>query len=122
MTVHELFAHRSSLEEAFMEMTRDSVEYHATGRAVRGDHAGTDHSGRPELDDRRPGTALGHVLRSEWTKVWSVRSTFWTLLTLVVVTIGLVHAGSPGARPTRLKPHEPGRSAARTRPTSRWPA
>lgn len=29
------------------------------------------------------------VLRSEWTKVASVRSTFWTLATAVVVTIGL---------------------------------
>jgi ABC-2 type transport system ATP-binding protein len=29
VTVHELFTQRSSLEEAFMEMTRDSVEYHA---------------------------------------------------------------------------------------------
>ncbi|HEY1485566.1 MAG TPA: ATP-binding cassette domain-containing protein [Micromonosporaceae bacterium] len=30
ITIHELFNQRSSLEEAFMEMTRDSVEYHAT--------------------------------------------------------------------------------------------
>jgi ABC-2 type transport system ATP-binding protein len=30
ITVHELFTHRSSLEEAFMEMTRDSLEYQAT--------------------------------------------------------------------------------------------
>jgi ABC-2 type transport system ATP-binding protein len=29
VTIHELFNQRSSLEEAFMEMTRDSVEYHA---------------------------------------------------------------------------------------------
>ena len=29
LTVHELFKDRSSLEEAFMELTRDSVEYHA---------------------------------------------------------------------------------------------
>ncbi len=29
VTLHELYAQRSSLEEAFMEMTRDSVEYHA---------------------------------------------------------------------------------------------
>jgi len=29
ITIHELFTQRSSLEEAFMEMTRDSVEYHA---------------------------------------------------------------------------------------------
>ncbi|HKD97796.1 MAG TPA: ATP-binding cassette domain-containing protein [Micromonosporaceae bacterium] len=30
VTLHELFAERSSLEEAFMEMTRDAVEYHAS--------------------------------------------------------------------------------------------
>jgi ABC-2 type transport system ATP-binding protein len=29
LTIHELFVQRSSLEEAFMELTRDSVEYHA---------------------------------------------------------------------------------------------
>jgi ABC-2 type transport system ATP-binding protein len=29
LTVHELYKYRSSLEEAFMELTRDSVEYHA---------------------------------------------------------------------------------------------
>jgi ABC-2 type transport system ATP-binding protein len=29
VTLHELYTQRSSLEEAFMEMTRDSVEYHA---------------------------------------------------------------------------------------------
>lgn len=34
----------------------------------------------------RPG--FGAVVRSEWTKLWSVRSTSWTLLALVVVTIG----------------------------------
>jgi len=30
-----------------------------------------------------------HVLRSEWTKFWSVRSTMWTFISLVVVTIGI---------------------------------
>lgn len=30
-----------------------------------------------------------HVLRSEWTKFWSVRSTMWTFVALVVVTIGI---------------------------------
>lgn len=35
---------------------------------------------------RRPG--FGDVLRSEWTKLWSVRSTPWTLLALFVVTVG----------------------------------
>jgi ABC-2 type transport system permease protein len=35
----------------------------------------------------RPG--FGGALRSEWTKIRSVRSTYWTLLALVVVTIGM---------------------------------
>lgn len=31
-----------------------------------------------------------HLLRSEWIKFWSVRSTVWTLSILFVVTVGLV--------------------------------
>jgi ABC-2 type transport system ATP-binding protein len=34
LTLHELYTQRSSLEEAFMEMTRESVEYHATDATV----------------------------------------------------------------------------------------
>ena len=36
-----------------------------------------------------------HVLRSEWTKFWSVQSTWWTLLAMVVVIVGfgLLEAG-----------------------------
>jgi ABC-2 type transport system permease protein len=30
-----------------------------------------------------------HVVRSEWTKFWSVRSTMWTFVSLVIVTIGI---------------------------------
>lgn len=37
----------------------------------------------------RPGRAgLPQVLRSEWTKLWSVRSTTWSLLALAVATVG----------------------------------
>src|SRR5258707_9267640 len=32
---------------------------------------------------------LGNVIRSEWTKIWSVRSTPWTLLILIVATVGI---------------------------------
>jgi ABC-2 type transport system permease protein len=35
------------------------------------------------------GSARGNVLRSEWTKFRTVRSTYWTLLTAAVLTIGL---------------------------------
>lgn len=34
-------------------------------------------------------TSLLHVIRSEWTKLWSVRSTMWTLLVVFVLTIGM---------------------------------
>lgn len=34
------------------------------------------------------GTTFLNVLRSEWTKLWSVRSTRWTLLATVVATLG----------------------------------
>ncbi len=37
-------------------------------------------------DARRPG--LGAVVRSEWTKLWSVRSTLWTVVALLAVTLG----------------------------------
>jgi ABC-2 type transport system ATP-binding protein len=34
VVLHELTPHRASLEEAFMELTQDSVEFHAAGQAV----------------------------------------------------------------------------------------
>jgi ABC-2 type transport system ATP-binding protein len=36
LTVHELFVQRSSLEEAFMELTKDSVEYQAIAPTLAG--------------------------------------------------------------------------------------
>ena len=43
--------------------------------------------------DRPPvvvqGATFRHVLRSEWTKFWSVRSTLWTLLIAIGLSIGL---------------------------------
>jgi ABC-2 type transport system ATP-binding protein len=34
LVLHELTPRRASLEEAFMELTRDSVEYHAEGKVA----------------------------------------------------------------------------------------
>jgi ABC-2 type transport system permease protein len=48
--------------------------------------ASAPHHGAPPRD-RRP--LLLDVLRSEWTKLRSVRSTYWTLLAAAAVTIGL---------------------------------
>ena len=41
--------------------------------------------------------SFGGALRSEWTKIRSVRSTYWTLLALVVVTVGFGALASWGA-------------------------
>jgi ABC-2 type transport system permease protein len=53
---------------------------------------------------RRPGRFFG-LIAAEWTKIRSVRSTFWTLILFVVLTVGLtagltaliVHANGPRA-------------------------
>src|SRR5260370_39544955 len=47
---------------------------------------------------------LAAALRSEWTKIRSVRSTYWTLIALLVVSIGLGVAISAGAA-CELKTH-----------------
>ncbi len=39
---------------------------------------------RPEIP--AGGTTLVNVIRSEWTKLWSVRSTMWTILATMLVT------------------------------------
>ncbi len=52
---------------------------------------------------------FGHLMLSEWTKIRTVRSTLWTLLLFVVVTLGLtglltwltVHAVNQGKAPGR---------------------
>jgi ABC-2 type transport system permease protein len=41
------------------------------------------HPAVPPATDR-----FDRVLLAEWTKLWSLRSTFWTLLVLLVVTVG----------------------------------
>ncbi len=58
LTIHELFTQRSSLEEAFMEMTRDSVEYHAGVPAQDRELVGAAHG------PAGSGTAAGDVTGS----------------------------------------------------------
>lgn len=51
---------------------------------------------------------LPHVLRSEWTKLWSLRSTRWTLLVSVIAMAGLgpLVAAVQMSRWNQLGPHE----------------
>ena len=59
-------------------------------------HAASGRTGRP---------TFAGVLRSEFTKIRSVRSTYWTLLALVIVTVGFGALASYGA--TRGGPRGP---------------
>jgi len=54
------------------------------------------------------GASLTNVVRSEWTKLWSVRSTRWTLLILIVATVGVSVLASWGttANLARLSAHD----------------
>jgi hypothetical protein len=44
--------------------------------------------------DGRSGAVLSRALRSEWTKLWTVRSTYWTLFAALVVMIGFAALAS----------------------------
>jgi ABC-2 type transport system permease protein len=46
-------------------------------------------AGGPAVPPAAHHVGFGHVMLAEWTKVRSVRSTIWTLLLFVVITIGL---------------------------------
>ena len=45
-------------------------------------------AGTPPVTDRAADDSFTAVVAAEWIKLWSLRSTAWTLATLVVVTIG----------------------------------
>jgi ABC-2 type transport system permease protein len=54
-------------------------------------------------------TMIG-VLRSEWTKLRSVRSTWWLLSASVILTIGVAVLVSPGGTSARPAPYTFARS------------
>src|SRR6185437_14050395 len=87
IALSELIPVRASLEEAFMALTREGVEYQAAGGDPMTDAtialAGPDHRAAFRA------CTFADVLRSEWTKLRSVRSTFWALTVTVVLGIAL---------------------------------
>ena len=122
----ELTPQQATLEEAFMEITREAVEFHG---GQPGSPSGTDSPGGTEA---QPATAGRHVMtattfspradlgpgrvtqfgviHSEWIKLRSLRSTWYSLLAAAVMVDGLgtlfswVHANhmenanGPGAK------------------------
>ena len=72
----QLGAHRATLEEAYMELTRDAVEFSALDRRGAGSmsYSSTVPSG---------GGGFPRLLRAEWTKLRSLRST-WICVALAL--------------------------------------
>jgi ABC-2 type transport system permease protein len=56
----------------------------------------------------RPGVTQARVARSEWTKLWSLRSTRWSLLTAVasMIGLGLIFAAAQMSRWASMTPEE----------------
>ena len=96
----EVSAHRATLEEAYMELTRDAVEFRGRGRPGRwpGDHRARRRRPPAPARRRRAGDSFAGTLRAEWTKFRTVRG--WVIgmivAALVTVLIGLpVRGGQP---------------------------
>ena len=60
------------------------------------------------FDDRHAQATLWHVIRSEWVKFWSVRSTAWTLIVLFIATVGIsvLASVSTAAQYAQLSPKD----------------
>jgi ABC-2 type transport system permease protein len=56
-------------------------------------------------EDRRAAASMRNLVRSEWTKLWSLRSTVWSLLATVVLTVGVSTLAAWG-QTGHLKPGE----------------
>ena len=102
VVLHELTPQKASLEDAYMALTGDSVEYRAAATAARHRDWSPPHEHRRRHRPRPRRRARGrvtqrNVIRSEWTKLWSLRSTRWSLLAAVVAR-ALSGSWSPPSR------------------------
>ena len=77
IAVHALIPRSASLEEAYLDLTGESTDFRAS-------------QATPMTAPPVPlAVRARDVLTSEWTKLRSVRSTYWTLLVAVVTPIGI---------------------------------
>ena len=81
--LHQLSGRSSSLEDVFMELTEQSAEFVGGGeRTVTG------------TDERHRAAGLGGAMAAEWTKLVTVRSTWWVLAVTVAVVLGIAALAS----------------------------
>ena len=88
MPFSEVSAHRATLEEAYMELTRDAVEFRRRARRAPGrlhdDHATL----TPYRSGQRPGAdGFAQLLRAEWTKFRTVRGWVIGMIVAALVTL-----------------------------------
>ena len=97
IVLHELTPQLASLEEAFMELTADSVEFGAHRRRIpcppRREGSASDRARHGSPPPGQPGAGPPGPASATWCwpsgrRSASVRSTVWSLLLLVVLTIG----------------------------------
>ena len=128
MPFSEVSAHRASLEEAYLELTADAVEFRA--EPADGDRGGREMTATT-VTPRWPGTPpTGHadrsaeLLRAEWIKFRTVRGWVIAMVIAAVVTAGIalldhstcggtVTPGGPVSRARAALP--PGRAGRRGR-------
>ena len=81
----EVSAHRATLEQAYLELTKDEVEYRAEVATATAADDTPERSGRTPV--RRAGFA--QVLRAEWTKFRTVRGWVIGMIIAALVTVGI---------------------------------
>ena len=103
MPFSEVSAHRATLEEAYLELTRDAVEYRAAGRGGGGAmSASVTTRARPSGRGPAGRAGFGPLLRAEWTKFRTVRG--W-VIGMIVAACWLIDlsACSPCSARHRLR-------------------
>ena len=93
----EVSAHRATLEEAYMELTRDAVEFRAVpgataaGLVLPGEQRGGREMSTGTITPYRSGQRPGrddfpHLLRAEWTKFRTVRGWVIAMVAAALLT------------------------------------
>ena len=75
-------------------------------------------AGPPPAPAATRNAGFGHLLAAEWTKIRSVRSTLWTLILLVVVTVGFTSLLTLAISATRGRSRPAADAAIRADPVS----
>ena len=88
VAVHRLAEEHSSLEQVYLDLTGDSVQYRVSADAGAG---GAAMSATFAVRTAEPGTltVFGRAAAAEWVRLRTVRTTWWCLLAAAVTILGI---------------------------------